>query len=77
MSETRIYIKDKLAASGKSQGQIAAELGVTHGAMSQWASGLTMPSARLLPALASALGCTVDALYGEEAGDDAVHQTEN
>lgn len=71
MSETRIYIKDKLEASGKTMTQIADALGVTLGAVSQWASGQYVPSAKLLPALAAALGCTVDALYREEVTEDA------
>lgn len=71
MDETRIYIKDKLAATGKTSASVAAELGVTPGAVSQWASGLVLPSAKLLPALASALGCTVDALYREEVTESA------
>ena len=49
--------------AGLSQQYIAAYLGVTQGAVSQWEKGQAMPSADKLPQLAQILGCTVDELF--------------
>lgn len=61
-----IYIKKKREQVGKSQQQLADEVGVTLAAISQYESGLIMPGADKLPKLAHALGCTIDELYREE-----------
>ena len=61
-----IYIRKRREALGKTLQQIADEVGVTFGAISQYESGLTMPGADKLPKLAQALGCTIDELYREE-----------
>lgn len=66
MADARIYIQDKLERIGKEQKQLAEALGVTKSAVNQWSSGATVPSAKMLPALAAALGCTVDELYHRE-----------
>lgn len=71
MADARIYIQDKLERIGKEQKQLAEALGVTKSAVNQWCSGATTPSVRMLPALAAALGCTVDELYREEVRRDA------
>ena len=42
------------------QGELAAELGVTQGAVSQWENGIAFPSLRILVKLAAVLHCTVD-----------------
>ena len=44
------------------QTDIAKQLGVTQGAVSQWENGTVKPRADLLPKLADVLGCTVDEL---------------
>ena len=43
-----------------SQESIAAMIGVTQGAVSQWESGNTMPTAQNIIDLARILGCTTD-----------------
>ena len=43
-----------------SQESIAALIGVTQGAVSQWESGNTMPTAQNIIDLARILGCTTD-----------------
>lgn len=43
-----------------SQESIAAQIGVTQGAVSQWESGNTMPTAQNIIDLARILGCTTD-----------------
>lgn len=51
---------------GLSQGELAAIMGVTQGAVCQWENGSSHPKIKLLPRLASALGVTVDELIGKE-----------
>lgn len=43
-----------------SQESIAAQIGVTQSAVSQWESGNTMPTAQNIIDLARILGCTTD-----------------
>ena len=62
----KIYIKRKCEQLGKTMQQIADEIGVTLGAVSQYESGLCMPSADKLRKLAKALHCTIDDLFREE-----------
>ena len=71
METSRIYIKDKLPRCGLTLAQIADLLSVTKGAVTGWADGSRLPQAAKLPALAAALGCTVDDLYREEVKQDA------
>ena len=66
-----LYLRRKIERSGRTQAQLAAELGVNTATFCQYVSGRKMPSAAKLPALAAALGCTVDALYREEVTEDA------
>ena len=49
---------------GLSQAQLAESLGVIQKAVSQWETGETLPTADKLPAIADALGCTIDELFG-------------
>ena len=58
-----IYIRKKLEAAGKTMTQLAAELDVSPPTVSDWANGKKLPNADKLPAIAEALGCTIDALY--------------
>lgn len=58
-----IYIKRKRERLGKTMQQLADEVGVTLGAISQYERGLCMPGADKLPELAFALGCTIDDLF--------------
>ena len=61
-----IYIKKKRERIGKTQQQLADEVGVSIVMISQYENGRYMPSAEKLPKLAKALGCTIDELYREE-----------
>lgn len=49
-----------------SQCTVARQLGVTPQAVSKWECEESMPSALLLPKLASILGCTIDELFVQE-----------
>lgn len=57
-------IKEIREAAGLTRIQVADRLGVTVVAVRKWETGLAMPNADKLPALADLLGCTIDALYG-------------
>lgn len=48
--------------AGISQSELAKQLDVTQGAVSQWESGQTRPRSDMLVRLADALKCTVDEL---------------
>ena len=52
--------------AGLSQDEVAAALHIQQTTVSMWESGINMPRAALLPALAELYGCTIDDLYGSE-----------
>lgn len=52
-------------ASGMTQKELAEALGVERGTVSMWEIGKSWPPARLLPALADLLLCSIDELYTE------------
>lgn len=49
--------------AGLSVCALAAETGVYPGEINNWEHEVYLPAARKLPALAAALGCSIDALY--------------
>ena len=57
-------IKELRQAAGVTQQALAEQLHVDRSAVAYWENGTAMPKAALLPALADALGCTIDALFG-------------
>lgn len=68
---TKIYtslpgIRTRRRSLGLQAAPLAAALGVSRSAWSQWESGETMPSAGCLPALAEMLQCSIEDLYREE-----------
>ena len=58
-------------AAGMTQAQLAAAIEVERAALAMWEIGASWPPARLLPALADVLACTIDELYvaPENAGE--------
>ena len=56
-------IKELREAAGLSQQQLAAAMGVLQSAVSNWETEIALPRARQLPALAAALGCTINDLF--------------
>ena len=50
---------------GKTQAELADELGVTQGNISQWENGIAFPRMNKLPELAKALDCSIDELFSE------------
>jgi transcriptional regulator with XRE-family HTH domain len=55
-------LKQLRKQSGLSQAELAAAIGVTQGAVSQWEMGSSKPSLGNLVSIAKALGCKVDDL---------------
>ena len=64
-----IQIKALRESRGMTQGDLAAEVGVGRSTVTMWETGQNTPPTKLLPALASALECTVDDLLKEPEGD--------
>lgn len=61
-------VKELREAAGKTQKQLAKELGVSQPAVANWERGVFLPHTEDLPALARALKCKhIDELYPEEA----------
>lgn len=58
------------------QGQLAAKLNVTPQAVSKWENG-NLPDADMLPSISSALGVSIDVLFGiaEERSETDIEQT--
>ncbi len=56
--------------AGFTQQQLADQLGVERAALAMWEIGKSWPPARLLPAMADLLLCSIEDLYGEEAAAD-------
>ncbi len=50
-------------AAGMTQAQLAEAIGVERPALAMWEIGASWPSARILPALADVLLCSIDELY--------------
>lgn len=57
-------------AANLTQPELAAMLGITHGAVAAWELGRCYPSSDKLPELARVLDCSIDDLYAdaEKAG---------
>lgn len=61
-----LNVKKLREAAGKSQLQLATEVGVSQPAVANWERGVFLPRAEDLPAIAKALQCNIDDLYPEE-----------
>ena len=59
-------IKEMRKRLNLSQGDLANQINVTQGAVSQWEAGLTNPTLETLVKIAAVLRCTVDELLSEE-----------
>lgn len=64
-------IRDLRLAAGLTQSDLAAKVGVAQATVAEWERGVYSPGAQKLPALAKALGCTIDELYISDAKDTA------
>lgn len=59
-------IKKARLIAGVTQEQLAARVGVSAGAVSQWETGQSHPNVKRLKVIAGVLGTTVDKLLEEE-----------
>lgn len=53
-------------SAGLTQKEFADELGISQVSVWQWEHGEALPTADKLPAIARALGCTIDALFDHD-----------
>lgn len=60
-------IKELRLAADLTQTQLAGILGVTQSQVAAWERGANYPNAQKLPALAKALGVTINDLYKSES----------
>lgn len=54
-------------AASCTQTQLADKLGISQSTIAMWETGKAYPRADMLPAIAMALGCTIDALFEQPA----------
>lgn len=64
-------IKQLREARGLTQKELATRIGVERTVLTHWELGHTDPRCEMLPRLADALGCTIDALFGREQKEDS------
>lgn len=64
-------IKKKRESAGLTQRMLSEKMGVSRTTVAMWESGAASPSTEKLPKLARILGCTIDALFGRTAGEEA------
>lgn len=60
-------IKRLREAQGKTQKQLADEMGVERSTIAKWEAGTALPRADKLPKLAEVLGCSVADLFNTES----------
>lgn len=60
-------IKRLREAQGKTQKQLADEMGVERSTVAKWEAGTAFPRGAKLPKLAEVLGCSVSDLFNKES----------
>ena len=55
-------------AASCTQTQLADKLGISQSTIAMWETGKAYPRADMLPAIAVALGCSIDDLFAAPAG---------
>lgn len=60
-------IKEIRKEKGLTQAALAEQIGVSRTVLANWETESSFPRASLIPAIADALGCSIDALYGRKA----------
>ena len=66
------HIAKMRTAAGVSQTDLSRSLGVSQAAVAQFEKPGRYPEAAKLPAIADALGCSIDALYGRTSPDNTI-----
>lgn len=64
-------------AQQMTQAQLADRLGVRYQTVSKWETGVSVPDTAMLPAIATLLGVSIDALFGRESHSCAVSLCED
>ena len=64
-------VKELRLAAKLTQAELAEQIGVDRSTIAYWECNTAMPRAELLPRLADALKCSIDALFGREADASA------
>lgn len=59
-------IRELRESRGLLQAQLAAGMGTTQSAISNWESEVALPKSRELPRLAKLLGCSIEELFTQE-----------
>lgn len=57
---------ERRKAAGLSQSELAEKLGVGRSAVTMWETTRSRPNVDMLPAIATALGCSIDELFSAE-----------
>ena len=63
-------IREYRETAGLTKTELAKKMGVSIPTVSRWERGEDYPAAVRLPALAAALDCTIDQLYGRQPPDE-------
>lgn len=66
MIAPKLNIRQVRLMANLSQRDLAKRLGISSAAVAKWEAGQSYPSGDKLPALASALGVPIDALYTQD-----------
>lgn len=69
-------LKELRKAKGITQTELAERLGIKRTTVSMWEMNASSPTARMIPALAAALGCSIDALFRPEPGREPEERTQ-
>jgi transcriptional regulator with XRE-family HTH domain len=64
-----MLIKSNREQAGLSQCDLAKRLGVSQQSVAKWETGESLPRALLIPKIANALNCSIDALFGWEVSN--------
>jgi len=64
-------VKELRLAAKLTQEELSRQIGVDRSTIAYWESNASMPRAEVLPMLADALNCSIDALFGRSVDASA------
>lgn len=62
--------------AGLTRDEVAAAMNISKDAIKKWETGKALPVASKLPAIANLYGCSIDELFREEPGAEALSDVE-